>query len=60
MYEVLTGGSSAPVDRRIRRRRRRRLAPPDLLVIDGGKGQLGMRSPLTDLGVQLGGEGGLE
>jgi excinuclease ABC subunit C len=36
-------------------------APPDLLVIDGGKGQLGMAvAALTDLGVQLGGEGGLE
>jgi len=36
-------------------------APPDLLVIDGGKGQLGMAvAALTDLGIQLGGEGGLE
>jgi excinuclease ABC subunit C len=36
-------------------------ALPDLLVIDGGKGQLGMAvAALTDLGVQLGGEAGLE
>jgi excinuclease ABC subunit C len=36
-------------------------ARPDLLVIDGGKGQLGMAvTALTDLGVKLGGEGGLE
>jgi excinuclease ABC subunit C len=36
-------------------------APPDLLVIDGGKGQLGMAvAALTDLGVPLGGETGLE
>ncbi|HEY0482357.1 MAG TPA: excinuclease ABC subunit UvrC [Kofleriaceae bacterium] len=55
MYEVLT-------------RRFRRLgsddeawAPPDLLVIDGGKGQLGMAvAALGDLGVPLGGESGLE
>jgi excinuclease ABC subunit C len=33
-------------------------APPDLLVIDGGKGQLGMAvAALTDLGVRLGGDG---
>ncbi len=36
-------------------------APPDLLVIDGGKGQLGMAvAALTDLGVTLGGDTGLE
>ncbi|HEX8109913.1 MAG TPA: excinuclease ABC subunit UvrC, partial [Kofleriaceae bacterium] len=36
-------------------------ALPDLLVIDGGKGQLGMAvAALTDLGVALGGESGLE
>jgi excinuclease ABC subunit C len=36
-------------------------ARPDLLVIDGGKGQLGMAvTALTDLGVKLGGEDGLE
>jgi len=36
-------------------------AAPDLLVIDGGKGQLGMAiAALTDLGVQLGGETGIE
>jgi excinuclease ABC subunit C len=36
-------------------------ARPDLLVIDGGKGQLGMAvAALTDLGVPLGGEEGLE
>jgi excinuclease ABC subunit C len=34
---------------------------PDLLVIDGGKGQLGMAvTALTDLGVPLGGETGVE
>jgi excinuclease ABC subunit C len=60
MYEVLT------------RRFRRRDEPagagdepawalPDLLVIDGGKGQLGMAvAALGDLGVPLGGESGLE
>jgi excinuclease ABC subunit C len=33
-------------------------ARPDLLVIDGGKGQLGMAvAALTDLGVKLGGDG---
>jgi excinuclease ABC subunit C len=36
-------------------------AKPDLLVIDGGKGQLGMAvTALTDLGVPLGGETGIE
>ncbi|HEU4610990.1 MAG TPA: excinuclease ABC subunit UvrC [Kofleriaceae bacterium] len=36
-------------------------ARPDLLVIDGGKGQLGMAvTALTDLGVPLGGEHGVE
>jgi excinuclease ABC subunit C len=36
-------------------------AAPDLLVIDGGKGQLAMAvAALTDLGVTLGGENGLE
>ena len=36
-------------------------ARPDLLVIDGGKGQLGMAvTALTDLGVPLGGEQGIE
>jgi len=36
-------------------------AAPDLLVIDGGKGQLGMAvAALTDLGVPLGGEAGIE
>ena len=36
-------------------------AAPDLLVIDGGKGQLAMAvAALTDLGIQLGGEAGLE
>ncbi len=55
MYEVLT------------RRFKRQLgddpawARPDLLVIDGGKGQLGMAvTALTDLGVTLGGEAGVE
>ena len=36
-------------------------ARPDLLVIDGGKGQLGMAvAALTDLGVPLGGDHGVE
>jgi excinuclease ABC subunit C len=55
MYEVLT------------RRFKRTLgddpawARPDLLVIDGGKGQLGMAvTALTDMGVQLGGDNGVE
>jgi excinuclease ABC subunit C len=55
MYEVLT------------RRFRRTVsddaawARPDLLVIDGGKGQLGMAvTALGDLGVRLGGDDGLE
>ena len=55
MYEVLT------------RRFKRTMgddpawATPDLLVIDGGKGQLGMAvTALTDLGVKLGGEDGIE
>jgi excinuclease ABC subunit C len=60
MYEVLT--------RRFRRRddavadgEEPAWALPDLLVIDGGKGQLGMAvAALTDLGVPLGGESGLE
>ena len=58
MYEVLTrrfkraGDAGEPDDA---------WALPDLLVFDGGKGQLGMAvAALTDLGVQLGGEGGLE
>mgnify|MGYP000458671517 CR=1 FL=1 len=55
MYEVLTrrfkraGGDDAA------------WAPPDLLVIDGGKGQLAMAvAALADLGVAVGGEAGLE
>ncbi|HMG55970.1 MAG TPA: helix-hairpin-helix domain-containing protein, partial [Kofleriaceae bacterium] len=60
MYEVLTrrfrragdAAAAAPDDA---------WAPPDLLVIDGGKGQLGMAvAALTDLGVPLGGDTGLE
>ncbi len=36
-------------------------AAPDLLVVDGGKGQLGMAiAALTDLGVPIGGDTGLE
>jgi excinuclease ABC subunit C len=52
MYEVLT--------RRFRRQESDdpAWARPDLLVIDGGKGQLGMAvAALTDLGVKLGGDG---
>jgi excinuclease ABC subunit C len=55
MYEVLTrrfrrSGDDDPA-----------WARPDLLVIDGGKGQLAMAvAALTDLGVPLGGETGLE
>ena len=58
MYEVLT--------RRFKRRGEATgddpaWAVPDLLVIDGGKGQLAMAvAALTDLGVTLGGEAGLE
>jgi excinuclease ABC subunit C len=55
MYEVLT--------RRFRRRESNdpAWAHPDLLVIDGGKGQLGMAvAALADLGVTLGGENGVE
>ena len=57
MYEVLT--------RRFARSEKKNSdpawAPPDLLVIDGGKGQLGMAvAALTDLGVKLGGDDGLE
>ncbi len=55
MYEVLT------------RRFQRDTGPdgpwakPDLIVVDGGKGQLGMAvAALSDLGVELGGEHGLE
>jgi excinuclease ABC subunit C len=55
MYEVLT------------RRFKRTMgddpawARPDLLVIDGGKGQLGMAvTALTDLGVPIGGDSGVE
>jgi excinuclease ABC subunit C len=55
MYEVLTrrfrrAGSTDPA-----------WAHPDLLVIDGGKGQLAMAvTALQDLGVKLGGETGVE
>jgi excinuclease ABC subunit C len=54
MYEVLT--------RRFKRRDDDPAwAAPDLLVIDGGKGQLAMAvAALTDLGVALGGDAGLE
>jgi excinuclease ABC subunit C len=59
MYEVLT--------RRFRRAGQANEADdpawarPDLLVIDGGKGQLGMAvAALTDLGVELGGDKGVE
>ena len=59
MYEVLT--------RRFRRANQANegddpaWARPDLLVIDGGKGQLGMAvAALTDLGVPLGGDNGVE
>jgi len=55
MYEVLT--------RRFKRAQTNDSAwgAPDLLVIDGGKGQLGMAvAALTDLGVKLGGEDGIE
>ncbi|HET9620868.1 MAG TPA: excinuclease ABC subunit UvrC [Kofleriaceae bacterium] len=58
MYEVLT--------RRFKRAGEAKAnddpwAQPDLLVIDGGKGQLAMAvAALTDLGVTMGGENGLE
>ena len=62
MYEVLTrrfrrasGASGASTDGDDA------WAAPDLLVIDGGKGQLGMAvAALTDLGIALGGDTGLE
>jgi excinuclease ABC subunit C len=58
MYEVLT--------RRFKRAAEVTTADdpwalPDLLVIDGGKGQLGMAvAALTDLGIPMGGDAGLE
>ena len=59
MYEVLT--------RRFKRVKDREpdedpaWASPDLLVIDGGKGQLGMAvAALKDLGIVVGGDNGLE
>jgi len=59
MYEVLT--------RRFKRAKTHEAdddpawAPPDLLVIDGGKGQLGMAvAALADLGIAIGGDSGLE
>jgi excinuclease ABC subunit C len=57
MYEVLTRRFRRPADPD----GDPAWARPDLLVIDGGKGQLGMAvAALTDLGVKLGGEDGLE
>ena len=54
MYEVLTRRFKRASDDPA-------WARPDLLVIDGGKGQLGMAvTALTDLGIQLGGETGME
>ncbi len=59
MYEVLTrrfkrAAAAGPDDDPA-------WARPDLLVIDGGKGQLGMAvTALTDLGVAIGGDNGLE
>jgi excinuclease ABC subunit C len=55
MYEVLTRRFKRPADEDSA------WARPDLLVIDGGKGQLAMAvAALTDLGVPLGGESGIE
>ena len=55
MYEVLTRRFRRPNDQDSA------WARPDLLVIDGGKGQLGMAvAALTDLGIKLGGEDGME
>ncbi len=56
MYEVLTRRFRRPIDTEDAA-----WARPDLLVIDGGKGQLAMAvAALTDLGVKLGGEDGVE
>jgi excinuclease ABC subunit C len=57
MYEVLTRRFRRPVGAD----EDPAWARPDLLVIDGGKGQLGMAvAALTYLGVQLGGDSGVE
>ncbi|HEX3474859.1 MAG TPA: excinuclease ABC subunit UvrC [Kofleriaceae bacterium] len=61
MYEVLTRRFKRATEPGAASDTSDAWATPDLLVIDGGKGQLGMAvAALTDLGVQLGGEGGLE
>jgi excinuclease ABC subunit C len=66
MYEVLTrrfkrAGADDAKPREDAEPRDDAWAVPDLLVIDGGKGQLGMAvAALTDLGVALGGEAGVE
>ncbi len=61
MYEVLTRrfARAAKVEKRVDDDPA--WAPPDLLVIDGGKVQLGMAvTALQDLGVKLGGDDGVE
>jgi excinuclease ABC subunit C len=61
MYEVLTRRFKRRGDAAATAGDEPAWAVPDLLVIDGGKGQLGMAvAALTDLGVALGGEAGLE
>ena len=61
MYEVLTRRFKRRNDADAKPGAEASWAAPDLLVIDGGKGQLAMAvAALTDLGVPLGGETGLE
>ena len=61
MYEVLTRRFKRRNDAASKPGEDSAWAAPDLLVIDGGKGQLAMAvAALTDLGVPLGGESGLE
>ncbi len=61
MYEVLTRRFARAAKVQKREDDDPAWAPPDLLVIDGGKGQLGMAvTALSDLGVKLGGDDGVE
>ncbi len=61
MYEVLTRRFARAAKVQARTDDDPAWSPPDLLVIDGGKGQLGMAvTALTDLGVKLGGDEGVE
>jgi excinuclease ABC subunit C len=61
MYEVLTRRFARAAKVKRREDDDPAWAPPDLLVIDGGKGQLGMAvTALKDLGVEIGGDSGVE